>query len=184
MRDLSAVVQQVALHLGPPWKFNHLRRPSDWRFEIIDGRGRSLVFCHRQGRFNVGGSFLRDRTSPHKGDFKSIGVSPARPPKDIAADVKRRLLPHYLEAFERATRRREEELAAARRLDWIARALMKVTGGHKAAYEHRAARAVHFEKGTARVWVSGSVELELRGLSPEEAVQILAFARSKAADSG
>ncbi len=39
-----AIIEQVALYLGRPWKVNHLREQSNWRYEIIDGQGRGLFF--------------------------------------------------------------------------------------------------------------------------------------------
>jgi hypothetical protein len=180
MRNLSAVVQQVALHLGPPWKFNQLGEPSHWRFEIIDGQGRSLVFCHdtRADRFRIGGAFPRDWPRPHSGDYRSIGVSAVRSPKVIAADVSRRLLPQYLAAFERAAQRRREEQAAEESRALVQQALVKVTGGCIASHGQRSGRgAVFFEDGKAEVWGSGGrVDLELRDLTPERAIQIAALA--------
>jgi hypothetical protein len=182
MRNPSAVVQQVALHLGPPWKFNQLGEPSHWRFEIIDGQGRSLVFCHddRADRFRIGGAFPRDWPRPHSGDYQNIGVSAARSPKAIAADVSRRLLPHYLAVFERAAQRHREEQAAAESRELVQQALVKVTGGRVASHGQRGGcGAVFFEGGKAEVWSFGRVDLELRDLTPERAIQIAALASKR-----
>jgi hypothetical protein len=179
MRNLSAVVQQVALHLGPPWKFNQLGEPSHWRFEIIDGQGRSLVFCHdtRADRFRIGGAFPRDWPRPHSGDYRNIGISAARSPKAIAADVSRRLLPQYLAAFEQAAQRHREERVEEERLELVQQALARVTGGRVVSHGQRSGRgAVFFEGGKAEVWSFGRVDLELRDLTPETAIQIAALA--------
>jgi hypothetical protein len=91
--------------------------------------------------------------------------------------VSRRLLPHYLAAFERAAQRHREEQAAAESRELVQQALVKVTGGRVASHGQRSGRgAVFFEGGKAEVWSFGRVDLELRDLTPERAIQIAALA--------
>ena len=104
MSNPRAKVEEITLYLGKPWKFNRLCEPSDWRFEIIDGSGRVLFFRVDGQKFKVGGHFPRGKTSPWREDHKLIGVSVARSAKDIAVDISRRLIPHYLEAYDRPYR--------------------------------------------------------------------------------
>ena len=84
------IIEQVAYHLGHPWKFNHLHAPSNWRYEVIDGQGRVLFFRVDGKQFRISG-FL---PAGYRGDYTSIGVSLTRDPNAIAADIMRRLLPH------------------------------------------------------------------------------------------
>ena len=105
----QAKVEEIALYLGKPWKYSRLGEPSNWRFEIIDGCGRGLYFRLEKDRFKIGGMFPRQKCRAWHEDYKDIGVSIARSAKDIAADIKRRLIPHYLKAYEAALLRYEEE---------------------------------------------------------------------------
>ena len=98
----QAKIEEIALYLGKPWKFSRLGEPSKWRFEIIDGCGRGLYFTLYGDKFKIGGMFPRQKSSPWRDDYKEIGASVERPAKDIAADIMRRLMPHYLKSYESA----------------------------------------------------------------------------------
>ena len=98
----QAKVEEIALYLGKPWKYSRLGEPSNWRFEIIDGCGRGLYFRLEKERFKIGGMFPRQKCRAWHEDYKDIGVSAVRSAKDIAADIKRRLIPNYLKAYEAA----------------------------------------------------------------------------------
>ena len=43
MREHTALIEQIALYLGRPWKFNALEQESCWQRQIIDGQGRGLI---------------------------------------------------------------------------------------------------------------------------------------------
>ncbi|MAE51586.1 MAG: hypothetical protein CMH27_07230 [Micavibrio sp.] len=165
-------VELIALYLGKPWKFLRLGEATDWRFEIIDGTGRGLYFRKDGKQFRISGSFPRDRTSPIHCHYKTIGVSIERPARDIAADIKRRLLPHYMDAYEKALVHYREQREQENHLNLVAQALIKVTGGRSASYDKSYARTVYFTDGQAEIYSSGDVSLELRKLSPELAIKI------------
>ena len=176
MTKAIAIIEQVALYLGPPWKFNRLGEPSSWRYDIIDGTGRGLWFRHdsHKDRFEISGQFPRTKTNPHSNDYKTISVSAARPPKDIAGDISRRLIPHYLEAYERAAARFQEEQERKAQLSLIAQAIIKVTGGRLAGHG-RSGRTVYFDHGEAEIWSTGAITLQLRSLSADRAIQLAAL---------
>ena len=182
MSSIAATVEQIALYLGPPWKFNRREEPSDWRFEIIDGTGRGLFLRkeYNKPRFQISGLFPRDITSPYPRDRKSIGVSATRPPKDIAADISRRLMPDYLPAFERAKAARQQQREAEAEINTIADALIRVTGGRTASYSPCHSRTVYFDGGEAEIYSPKDVRLKLHSLTAEQAITIAASLKGSA----
>jgi len=169
MTPLSQV-EQVALYLGKPWKFNRLCESSSWRFEIIDGNGRGLYFRIDGNKFSVSGIFPRGKTMPCHNDYKTIGLSISRPARDIAADIQRRLIPCYLEAYEKALKQYQNAQAKEERLDLIAQTIIKVMGG-RLGHHSRTARTIYFENGEAEIWSSEEITLKLRNLSIDQAIQ-------------
>ena len=176
MSNPRAKVEKIALYLGKPWKFNCLCEPSSYHFEIIDGLGRALFFRVDGQKFKVSGHFPKGRTSPWREDYKTVGVSIARPAKDIAADVLRRLIPHYLEAYEKAVERYKVKQEGENHLSLIAQSIIKVTGG-RLANDSRASRSVYFDNGEAKIWSSEEITLTLRKLSVEQAIQLVSLLR-------
>ena len=176
MSTPRAKVEEIALYLGKPWKFNRLGEPFDGWFEVIDGSGRSLCFRVDDRKFKISGHFPRGKTSPWHDDYQTIGVSIARPAKGIATDIMRRLMPDYLNAYDRAATRYQEEWQKENRLSLMAQTLMKVTGG-RLADNSRAARTVYFNKGEAELWSDEEITLTLRKLSIEQAIKISAIVK-------
>lgn len=178
MSSALSKVEQVALYLGQPWKFNRLRQPSNYWFEIIDGSGRGLHFRADRRKFSISGIFPPGMMSGYRNDYKTIGVSITRPAKDIATDIIRRFLPHYLHAYDNALIRYAQEKETQQRLSYIAQSLATVTGGRIA--EHgRGARTVYFEHAIAEISRDERVTLDLRNLSIEQAIRIAAILQSE-----
>ncbi len=150
----QAKVEEIALYLGKPWKYSRLGEPSNWRFEIIDGCGRGLYFRLEKDRFKIGGCFPRQKCRAWHEDYKDIGVSAARPAKDIVADIKRRLIPHYLKAYEAALLRYNENQEKEAHLNLIAQSIVTVSQG-RIADQSRARKTIYFDQGTAEIWSSG-----------------------------
>jgi len=174
MTNPCAKVEEIALYLGKPWKFSRLGEPSNWRFEIIDGCGRGIYLRLYGDKFKIGGMFPRHKTSAWHDDYKEIGVSMDRPAKDIAADIMRRLIPHYLKAYEAALLRHKEEQVKEASLNLIAQSIVQVTGGRIPDHS-RARKTVYFDKGTAEIWSSGDINLELQRLSVEQVIRIVSI---------
>ena len=179
MTSTLAIVQQVALYLGKPWKFSHLGEPSDWRYEITDGTGHVLNFhvnsYQHKGKLRVSGNFPRSRTAPYRTDYKTIGISISRPPRDIAADITRRLIPQYLAAYDRAEEAYKEQHQKAENIKLIAEAIIRVTGGRVHTNGH-STRTVYFDHGEAEIWSGGDITLRLSSLSPDMAIKLAALA--------
>ena len=174
MMKPQAKVEEIALYLGKPWKFSRLGEESLWRFEIIDGCGRGLCFRVYGEKLKISGMFPRHKASAWRDDYKEIGVSVERPAKDIAADIMRRLMPRYLKSYEAALLRFSEEYEKEARLNLIAQSIVQVTGGRIPDHS-RARKTVYFDKGTAEIWSSGDVNLNLRELSIEQVIRIVAL---------
>lgn len=64
MREHTALIEQIALYLGRPWKFNALEQESCWQRQIIDGQGRGLIISkeYNQPKFKISGRFDKART--------------------------------------------------------------------------------------------------------------------------
>ena len=168
-----AIIEQVALYLGQPWKVNYLREPSSWSHQIIDGTGRGLFFRVDGQKFRVSGYFPKNKTESYYDDDKTIGVSCSRNPKDIAADISRRLLPHYFEAWQNAVKRFQDTKAEEERQALIIQALCKVGGG-KISTKHQNLKQIFFNNAQADVYLGrDEVNLKLNCLTPDKAIQIL-----------
>ncbi len=170
----QAKVEEIALYLGKPWKYSRLGEPSNWRFEIIDGCGRGLYFRLEKDRFKIGGCFPRQKCRAWHEDYKDIGVSAARPAKDIVADIKRRLIPHYLKAYEAALLRYNENQEKEAHLNLIAQSIVTVSQG-RIADQSRARKTIYFDQGTAEIWSSGDINLNMNRLSIEQVIQIVSL---------
>lgn len=174
--SLNAHVELIGLYMGRPWKLNRLREESSYCAELIDGEGRCIYFRTDGKMLRISGSFSRERTSPHgNADYLTIGISRTRSPKDAAADIMRRLIPHYLTAYDRAAQRYRQEQEHAHHMQLVAEALARVGGGSICPRSSRSAKTVYFEHGNAQLWSSGDVSLELRRLTIEQAIQIAAL---------
>ena len=169
-----ALVEQIALYLGRPWKFNGLGEVSKWQWEIIDGAGKCLYFREDKNRFKITGHFPRNRTSPYHRDYKTIGVSMSRSPKDIAADISRRLIPHYTKAFEIAVQRYGEEKAHEERIAHITHLIKKASKGRCVDHDKRNP-TIYFNDGQAKIWSDETITLEIRKLSTKQVIQILSL---------
>jgi hypothetical protein len=174
MSNPRAKIEEIPLYLGKPWKVNHLDTPSDWRFDLIDGCGRGLYFRIEGAMFKISGRFLCSHTRPWHKDHQTIGVSIARPAKDIASDIMRRLMPRYLKAYEVAVARFIEEKKRDESLNWIAQSLVEVSGG-RLGERGRGSKTVYFQNGIAALWNDENIKLELNNLSPTQAIQIISM---------
>ncbi|PIR39909.1 MAG: hypothetical protein COV35_00390 [Alphaproteobacteria bacterium CG11_big_fil_rev_8_21_14_0_20_39_49] len=96
----------------------------------------------------------------------------SRQPKDIAADIKRHLLPHYLKVYEQAVQRYLGQKAKEQNLELITNALHRVSGGW-INHSGRGAKTIHFDNGSAEVWTNEDISLKLNRLTVEQAMQIV-----------
>ena len=97
MRDLDRELAEVLKFL-PGWKLDPAYRDHTWCSAITDGTGRGINFnaVRTKGRLYVGGRF-KDHYRPDR--CEHITVARNRPPEKIAADIQRRFLPWYLDAY-------------------------------------------------------------------------------------
>ena len=94
--------------------------------------------------------------------------------KTLHQTLKRRLIPHYLKAYEAALLRHNEEQEKEAHLNLIAQSIVTVTQGRIADHS-RARKTVYFENGTAEIWSSGDINLNLNRLPIEKVIQIVAM---------
>lgn len=73
-----------------------------------------------------------------------------RSPKDIAADISRRLIPHYTKAFEIAVQRYKEEKAHEERIAFTAQLIKKTSKG-RAIDQDKRNPTIYFKDGQARI---------------------------------
>lgn len=173
MSSERAIIEQIAFYLGRPWKFN-AREMSTWQYQIIDGAGKCLYFRMENNRFRISGSFPPNRTSPYHRDHLTITVSMQRNPKDIAADISRRLIPHYCKAFDNAAEQFKIEKDQEKQNFYIATLIKKVSNGRYIDHDKRNP-TIYFNKGQAKIAYNETIDLRLHGLSAEQAIKILAI---------
>ena len=186
MREHTALIEQIALYLGRPWKFNTLEQESCWQRQIIDGQGRGLIISkeYNQPKFKISGRFDRQVTDPNQRDFCSIGVSINRQPKAIAADIQRRLLPRYLTAFDIARNRFLENQRKAELLDAIAQSFLKISKGSIISHQScDTQKNIRFDHGMVTLYGhSEEISMDLKRLNIEQAIQIAALLKAYKAE--
>ena len=123
-------------------------------------------------------SYPADRCKAHGDDYMSIGVSIHRPAQDIAADIKRRLLPHYLKQWPVTVQRYQDYKSQQEQIELITQTLKRVAGGHVTGHG-RGARTLHFEGGSAEIWSNLDVSLRLSKLTVEQAIKIVAIIQNE-----
>lgn len=176
MHEYQAIIEQVALYLGRPWKFNHLEQESCWQRQIVDGQGRALIISRQYNseRFKISGKFDRLFTEPLHSDYNSIGISFTRHPKVIAADIQRRLLPNYLEAYNHARQRYIETQAKLERINNVTHLLSKASNG-RIISDGAIQKRICFTNGEMTLYgYSEEISLSLHSLSVEDVIKMLA----------
>lgn len=174
-----AIIEQVVLYLGKPWRLDR-RALCQWQYMVIDGTGRRLVMRpeHGKPKLKISGAFPACHRYANSNHYKSIGVSFNRAPKDIAADIQRRLIPHYLEAFEEVKATSQKQQKDIENMLLVARALVQVTGGRVDHILHNTQCQVHFVGGSASIYTRNDIDLKLRNLSPEMAIKLAGLLKS------
>lgn len=179
MHEYQAIIEQVALYLGRPWKFNHLEQESCWQRQIIDGQGHALIISRQYNseRFKISGRFDPRFTEPMHSDYHSIGVSFTRHPKAIAADIQRRLLPNYLEAYDQARQRYIENQAKLEHINNVAHLISKASNGLIISDSSGSTqKRICFPNGEMTLYGSSEeISLSLHSLSVEDVIKMLAI---------
>lgn len=134
MKQYTELLTSIAAHLGAPWKFNKLKQGSSWQRELIDGQGRTLLFIsdpRYPDKFEIAGIIDSRFVFKSNGSRLSIRVSVRRTAKALANDIKRRLLPEYLEVFNNARKRALARKKDVEEFDHFTHAFITATGGEK-----------------------------------------------------
>lgn len=116
MYDLTELAQNIASHLGEDWTALAADPPHGWRDLLhTDGPQLRLRFTgHRSSAGLLILGLFPGNVRDHGGEpRRSISAATARGPRAIAADIRRRLLPDYLPAWERVRSFQREQASAA-----------------------------------------------------------------------
>ena len=113
MKDLDRELTEVLKYL-PGWKLDQAYRDHIWCSAITDGTGRGIHFntVRMKGRVYLSGRFNDNCRPDH---HEHISIVRNRPPQAIAADIQRRFLPWYLEAYSAEETRAKETGGLERR---------------------------------------------------------------------
>lgn len=201
--DIQKIIL-IAAHLDG-WKLDQrdLQNP-----RIIDGKGRALLFRletygSEKGRLIINGQPPRWVDGHATGFYSILGrnidpipritVKPSREAKDIAQDIKRRLLDNYIDLYDQA---REKVNARRKELEWcdnITNLLQKLL---KARFPHSDPRRAKYEtsrwlyfgkydngKGSGEVHFSsyrnGQINIKIDNLSTDNALKLISLYSSE-----
>jgi hypothetical protein len=131
MKDLDRELIEVLKFL-PGWQLDPANRDNTWYSAIMDGTGRGIYFnaVRMRGRLYLSGRF-NDNCRPEH--CEHISVSRNRPARAIAADIQRRFLPWYLEAFAAQEVAIKAEEAAVERRSRVKKELTELLGDANAS---------------------------------------------------
>lgn len=114
-QSLRQLAEEIAKELGENWHRSTKFDADDsadvnpWRMRLENGQNRfpvqndealflSTTWANKAGQLHIGGwypEYINHNTAQRVGHAPSINVSISKTPKQIAADIKRRLLPEY-----------------------------------------------------------------------------------------
>lgn len=168
-QELAQLAKAVADWLPPGWRFNGLDSP-EWEDAEILGPDRMRLAFRRswqhKGMITIYGRDSR----------QSINCNPSRPPKAIAADIKRRLLDDYAKEFREWQQNRAEQAEKTRQLELIAQCFERL-GLKRQTWQTSSYEIIlHGEGCTAKV-SDYRTELEIRA-SPDDVLRVLGFFNS------
>lgn len=167
------VAEGVAPLLGDGWTFKD--DPNHWGGTVLGPDGADLFFRMDGKRLQISGSYPHGTHQKVWGyEHHSITVSPDRSDEAIAKDIQRRLLPKYLPELANVLERLRLHDEGANAQAEVAKDLARVLGTTPGVGEVSIYRSEHGIYGRARILHGGNaVNLDLNGLTPEQAHQIL-----------
>lgn len=161
---------------------------SSWR-PAVSGKkadGTGLSFEEEGGRIwitgeNPDGKYVKVYDTDHKEvENVKISVKSEKSSQQIAADIKRRLLPDYLRRFELAKKKIAEEEAYK---NLVIQNIKTLTGKDPSEQEIRDGMVRYFglaEDGDAMIRVGGEwITLELRSINMDQAKKVMDLLRKK-----
>lgn len=158
MTDVHAVAAATAKELGDGWKASPGAHCRAAFIRHKDGRGVFILQSHRtRGRLLIHGGYPPEWRGLPYGDHRpEITVSPDRPARGIAGDIKGRLLPRYEPLLDRARSEVASEIAQLARRDEVVESI-------RAAFPDS-------WTGTGHTW--NSVSIHPRGLGLASAIEV------------
>lgn len=140
-----------------------------YRLDLKNGNGESLYFLKRDGKIHIGGSYHVNGKYLDPKYYQSINCSLNKTPLQLAKDIKRRLLPDYLEEFKKAYTNYIKWKEIYSKQAAILNKFSKLTGANEEFYpEGKETLNLYGKIHKIQVSTSEKVYMELR-LSPDEA---------------
>ncbi|MCA1991057.1 MAG: hypothetical protein LDL41_03285 [Coleofasciculus sp. S288] len=177
-------IQEIATHLGSDWTTDPEGNIEGWaRLNHLEGAG--LVIRVSGDRYCISGATWNSPES-NPGGCKyatchlAISVSASKTSKAIARDIQRRLLPQYLDWYAQAKSEGEQNYKLDQEVKATAQKLANIVGvtpwtsnPYVFSKSSGANAGDYFLKGRATSYLGGTVELELKYLTPEQAFRVL-----------
>ena len=183
--DLTTLAAGICQELGQGWAVKPCDLEHLVKFVHDDGHGLAIhATWDGPGRLSISGEYPRDAKSNtcygrsvirYNGSLPKITVADTKTAKQIAGDIKRRLLPEYLEIYKKAVERKASadkyEAAQGSVLDRLARIApsLHVDRERKVFSDYRS-EGGYVTNGQAS---DDSVSMDLRSVPVEKAEAIL-----------
>lgn len=153
-----------------------------WTLAAPGDTGHALEITYASGKFAIRGAYPPGSNEwINVANMPSIGVSAHRSAEDIAADIRRRLLPNYWEPFAKVKDARDAHDVSRQRCEAnAARLSMILPGSRLHPYANHGAMIYVYGAGlsaTVRVQAANS-QLTLTGIPTDLAADILALIRT------
>lgn len=178
---VEALAAEVCTHLGTTWKpiatdLEHLAK-------IGNDQGHVILICttwNGPGRLNISGQYPRGKGNdcygrssiPYGQALPSISVAQTKAAKLIAGDITRRLLPEYVEVFDKATARKSQHDAYERGQGAVLELIKPYArvNPEKFTFDTYSSEGGYINNGQA---YDGHVNMDLRSVPIEKAIAIL-----------
>lgn len=187
LKTLTAIAANL-----PGWRIDTRQEVYDHYAVIIGPGNAKLMIRPDKNRWHISGAWpaikgyhaftITYLERDHK--YTSISVSATRTPKAMAIDIKRRLLPFYLDGLAKVNQYKKDHLAQAREFDL----LLSTIKNHlpvKECYQQRydTQKALYFEdktlKGDLTVKNSNTADLKLSDITIDQVFKILTMLKQE-----
>jgi len=172
---IQEVTQELNRLTGQEWEATNETAYNTPRYKITlkDGNGESLYFRIQNGKINIFCCFHVNREYLEPNYYPSINCSLKKTPLQLAKDIKRRLLPDYLEEFTKAYAIYIKWQEIYRKQAEILNKFSKLTGANE-EFHPKGKETLHLYGKINKIQVSTSekVYMELR-LSTDEAESLI-----------
>ena len=182
------IYENIVSHLAG-WRLDKRKDDAEWRRFLIGPNGERVIAMVQGGRLVFSGEKLTDiwgcwvnwkacgAVDPRKNDFR-ITCDRNRPPRDIAEDLKGRLLNHYIPAVALARKQKVKEEQEHARLMIVFNHILRILGGKSWRSENRSKRRYFIFKGgrgEIHHYDPPSIKLEFNDLNYDDALKLAGY---------